>query len=85
MQYGSPEMAAKIVNTIAKVYIKVDMEEKNEHIHNLRIFLKDQSVKSKQRLTKVEEELKTFKEKGETTGIALIVQKNIANLETKKL
>ncbi len=84
-EHREPEMAAKIANTVAKVYIKVDVEEKNERAHNIRIFLEEQLAKSKQRLIKAENGLMAFKEKGEITGIAVIIQNNIAALEREKI
>ena len=81
----NPQMAAKIANTIAKVYIKEDMEEKRERAHNVRIFIEEQLAKAKQRLTETENNLKSFQETGKATGIAVILQNNIATLEKQKI
>lgn len=85
VQHTDPSMAAKIANTIAKVYIRVDMEEKNERRRNLRIFLEEQVAKAKQRLAQAEEKIKTFREKGEVTGIAVSIENDIVTLERQKM
>ncbi len=78
-------MAAKIANTVAEVYKKMDMEEKTERARNMRIFIEEQLAESKERLGEAEDKLKSFKEKGEATGIAVILQNNIATLEREKI
>lgn len=84
-RHSDPVMTAKIPNAIAKVYIKIDMDEKTEHARNMRIFLEDQFNKSKQRLNEVQDKLRAFKERGEVTGMAAILQNDIASLEKEKL
>jgi Mrp family chromosome partitioning ATPase/capsular polysaccharide biosynthesis protein len=84
VEYGDPEMTAKIANTIAKVYIQIDAEEKNERARNVRVFLEEQLAKSKERLSKAEDKLKSFKEEGGATGLAVRIENNIAGLEIEK-
>lgn len=85
VEYGDPVMAAKIANTIAKVFIEADSNEKNERAYNMRIFVEEQFIQAQARLIKAENELKVFKEKGEATGIALTLQDNIAELQKQKI
>lgn len=80
-----PRLAAKITNTIAEVFIKADMEEKNELARNMRIFLEEQVAIAKQRLTDTENKLTSFREKGAVSGIGVTLQNDIANLERQNL
>lgn len=85
VQHESPEMAAKIADAVADVYIKVDIEEKGERARNVRIFIEEQLADAEKRLGKAEEDLKAFKEKEGATGIAVELQNNIIVLERQKV
>jgi len=87
VEHSDPVMAAKLPNTIANVFIKVDMNEKTERARNIRIFIEDQLAKSQKRLTEAEDKLKFFKEEGkeQTTGIVMAIQNNISTLEKQKM
>ncbi|MEK6732753.1 MAG: GNVR domain-containing protein [Candidatus Omnitrophota bacterium] len=85
VESSNAQMAAKIANTVVKVYIKVDMEEKNELAHNTRVFIEDQADRAKQRLSNVENKIKVFREKGEAAGLAVAIENNIAALEKQKI
>ncbi|MBL7198134.1 MAG: polysaccharide biosynthesis tyrosine autokinase [Candidatus Omnitrophica bacterium] len=89
VEHSDAEMAARIANTVAKVFIRIDMEEKNEQARNVRIFIEGQLSRSKQGLIEAENQLKIFKEKEkekeQVSGIAIVIQNNISELERKKI
>lgn len=85
VNYHDPAMAAAIANTVAEVFIRADMDEKNEQAHKMRIFLEEQSAKAEEKLAEIENKLKFFKESGEATGVGATLQSTIDTLERKKL
>ncbi|MFC1708674.1 GumC family protein [Candidatus Omnitrophota bacterium] len=79
-------MAAKIANSIAKVFMQADIEEKNERAQNNRLFIEEQVASAKQKLTQAEKDLEVFEEQEkETTGIATAIGNNIATLEQQRI
>ncbi len=87
VEHSDPVMAANLPNTIANVFIKVDMDEKTERARNIRIFIEDQLAKLQKGLTEAEDKLKLFREQGEeqAAGIVMAIQNNVSTLEKQKM
>lgn len=85
VDYTNADMAAKIANGIAQVYIERDVTKKKERAKNYRVLIEEQLVKAKEELTETENSLNIFKEQNEqVSGVAIAIQNNIATLEKQK-
>ncbi len=81
-QFNNPEKAAEIVNKIARVFKRVNAEQKNERVHNVRVFieqtLNDVSVK-----LKTQEERLNFLTMHGAVGVGVSIVQQIADAEKK--
>lgn len=81
----NPELAAKVANAVAESFQEVDLTERKKQASTLRQFVEEQLALSAKRLHETEDSLKNFQESGKATGLASILQNQLATLENKKL
>ncbi|MBN1687880.1 MAG: AAA family ATPase [Candidatus Omnitrophica bacterium] len=79
--YPVPELAASIANETARAYVEIDLFEKTKEARNLRQFVEQQLVVFSKKLRITEERIKEFRETGRALGIAIGLEKRLADLE----
>lgn len=82
--HGKPQIAAKIANRVAEVYIDEDLKEKSKQSRTVREFIEKQLVEISAKLKTAEEQLAKFKEIKIPSGVALPLQDKLANLEAER-
>jgi Mrp family chromosome partitioning ATPase/uncharacterized protein involved in exopolysaccharide biosynthesis len=82
--YENPEMAAKIANKIAQVYITENLKEKTKAIRAVREFIEKQLEEVSAKLETSEEAWSRFKEVEVPSGVGLNLQNKLADLEVER-
>ena len=82
--YRDPEMAAKIANKIAEVYMAENVEENSNQSRRVREFIEKRIGDIIAKLDKSEEALARFREKEAPSGVGLALQNRLADLEARR-
>ncbi len=83
--YGDPNMAARIANKVAEVFIAENFKEKNKQTRQVREFIERQLADITAKLHDSEIKFKEFREKELPSGVAIPLQNRLADLETKRM
>ncbi|MDP3731752.1 MAG: polysaccharide biosynthesis tyrosine autokinase [Candidatus Omnitrophota bacterium] len=81
--YGDPKMAAQIANKTAEVYMAENVEENSMQSRRVREFIEKRIANLIPRLEKSEQALARFREKETPSGLGLVLQNKLADLEEK--
>ena len=79
----NPELAQHLANTITKIYMDKNIEERNKRIDDARIFIEQQLKIARKKLKEAEEKVKAFKEKNNL--ISIDKEADFASLSEKEL
>jgi capsular exopolysaccharide synthesis family protein len=79
----NPEVASRIANKVAEVYIAENLREKSKQSRSVREFVERQLKEISAKLKSSEEELARFKEVEVPTGVGLALQDRLAVLEAE--
>jgi tyrosine-protein kinase Etk/Wzc len=75
------EHAARLANLTAEAYIATNLMEKNKQARKVREFVQGQLEQTEQRLIGTENALKSMREQGRATGMAVTLENRIMDLE----
>ncbi len=76
-----PARVTNVANLTAEVYIEANLNEKNKQAHKVREFVESQLAEADQRLKVVEDKLEQMRQEGSATGVAVALEKRIAELQ----
>ena len=84
VMHGDPQLAANIANKVAEAYIVENFKEKSKQSRIVREFIEKRLEEVTTRLKNAEEKLAKFKETESPSGVAVSLQKNLADLESER-
>lgn len=82
--YPDAEMAVQIANTVAEVYIQLNLTEKKQGAQNTKAFIGRRLEDVDKKLREAEERLKQFMESHQITGKAVELYDQLADLEEQR-